>query len=105
MFHLFWLGQGLFLKDFDPKRFKVFSAFLLQAALRSSMRSEPHSPTDTAIPTPPLVDLKELWRGKWFIGKVTLLMVALGVGYLLVTPKTYEVNSRVMVRRDNPSLE
>ena len=52
-----------------------------------------------------LLNLAHIWRGKWLIAVVTSLSVAAGAWYLRITPVTYEVQSRVMVREDSPVLQ
>ena len=53
---------------------------------------------------PPIVNLPDLWRFKWRIVLTAVVFVICGAAYLAVTPPTYEVSSRVMVREDNPLL-
>ena len=61
--------------------------------------------SEQASPSTHQLNLAHIWRGKWLIALVTSLSVAAGVWYVRITPVTYEVQSRVMVREDNPALQ
>lgn len=55
--------------------------------------------------SPPIVNLQDLWRYKWRIILTILVFVGAGAAYLYITPTTYEVSCRVVVREDNPTID